>query len=144
MEFTKIDIKSQIQKALDQRVLFDSISFLSQNEFSSPASEQFLYAITGSKTEFNNLLSFWIKALKKIFQLTDSFEGELDYLEWFEVDNSISNFDVFNSFITQLKTEIKVIDSPTKVYRQFNSWDKTSYLLENKNQFMLIIWETTA
>lgn len=144
--FTKEEVRIKITEILKSVVdlKFEEVNFLPEYG----CAEESFYLVSGKKSDFSELIEFWIKGYERIIEFENRYEGELDCLEWYEEEgieiDKITFLKSIVPIINRTEKGVAVISSPIKFYQIISEWNEQVFIVENKENYMMIYWDTTA
>ena len=148
MIITKEEICKKVSIVLKEKIKVESFEYYDFQNFKSPSSEETFCLISVSKSNCKELIKFWIKGFEKIIEFEERYEGEADYLEWYEtnileVDES-KFLNEFKSMTSNLNKNVKSIDKPLRYYQVKCDWNERIFILESKTEFLMVYWDTAV
>ena len=143
--FGEKEIQESIEQVLQSKPVQLEYEFRDPDDFNSSSSEEHIRIIRGYRPDFGSLISFWLKALEKIFE--ERFDGDLDYYNWFNGQCVPIEKDKFLkkvNFIEGLKHPIEISDNYLEYYQIWNEWNEIAVIGVSENELLLFNWYTTA
>lgn len=148
MILTKEEIRKEVSVILKEKIKIENFEYYDFQNFESPSSEETFCLISVSKSDCKQLIKFWVKGFEKIIEFEESYDGEVDYLEWYETNileiEKLKFLKEFKSMTSNLNKSVKVIDNPIRYYQVKYEWNERIFILESKTEFMMAYWDTTA
>ena len=147
-KFKKADIEKYVSEYKKEKRSFEKFIF-EPPESPHRKTEGFMAFVIGTKAEFGDIKLFWIKAFEQILAKTYILEewGEKDNPK-FVMDAQLMLRDDFRVKFLELfpyhPKKLPVFKKEFLAYQLKDEWNERIFLLENKEKFQLIYWETTA